>query len=41
MSTADSEQVAAMAAVELEASKRDPDGQLSRVFHLVGRKGLG
>jgi SAM-dependent methyltransferase len=31
----DSEQVAA---VELEASRRDPYRQLSRVFHLVGRK---
>ncbi|HET6810299.1 MAG TPA: methyltransferase [Acidimicrobiales bacterium] len=35
----DSEQVAATAAVELEASRRDPYRQLSRVFHLVGRKG--
>ena len=35
----DSEQVAAMAAVELEASRRDPYRQLSRVFHLLGRKG--
>jgi SAM-dependent methyltransferase len=35
----DSEQVAAVAAVELEASRRDPYRQLSRVFHLVGRKG--
>jgi SAM-dependent methyltransferase len=35
----DSKQVAATAAVELEASKRDPYRQLSRVFHLVGRKG--
>ncbi|GAA0944793.1 methyltransferase domain-containing protein [Kribbella koreensis] len=34
----DSAQVAAMAAVELEASKRDPYRQLSRPFHLVGRK---
>jgi SAM-dependent methyltransferase len=34
----DSEQVAATAAVELEASRRDPYRQLSRVFHLVGRK---
>jgi S-adenosylmethionine-dependent methyltransferase len=34
----DSQQVAAMAAVELEASRRDPYRQLSRVFHLVGRK---
>jgi SAM-dependent methyltransferase len=37
----DSQQVAATAAVELEASRRDPYRQLSRVFHLVGRKGLG
>ncbi len=34
----DTEQVAATAAVELEASRRDPYRQLSRVFHLVGRK---
>jgi S-adenosylmethionine-dependent methyltransferase len=34
----DSEQVRATAAVELEASKRDPYRQLSRVFHLLGRK---
>lgn len=37
----DSKQVAATAAVELEASRRDPYRQLSRVFHLVGRKGPG
>jgi S-adenosylmethionine-dependent methyltransferase len=37
----DSEQVAATAAVELEASRRDPYRQLSRVFHLLGRKGPG
>jgi SAM-dependent methyltransferase len=35
----DSKEVAATAAVELEASRRDPYRQLSRVFHLVGRKG--
>jgi SAM-dependent methyltransferase len=35
----DAKQVAAAAAVELEASRRDPYRQLSRVFHLVGRKG--
>ena len=29
----------AVAAVELEASRRDPYRQLSRVFHLIGRKG--
>ena len=34
----DSEQVLATARVELEASRRDPYRQLSRVFHLVGRK---
>ncbi len=34
----DSEQVAATAAVELEASRRDPYRAVSRVFHLVGRK---
>ena len=37
----DAEQVAATAAVELEASRRDPYRQLSRVFHLVGRKDPG
>jgi S-adenosylmethionine-dependent methyltransferase len=37
----DATQLAATAAVELEASKRDPYRQLSRVFHLVGRKALG
>lgn len=35
----DSEQVAAATAVELEAGRRDPYRQLSRIFHLVGRKG--
>ena len=34
----DAEQVQAQAEVELEASRRDPYRQLSRVFHLVGRK---
>lgn len=34
----DVQQVAATAAVELEASRRDPYRQLSRVFHLLGRK---
>ena len=37
----DSEQVAAVAAVELEASRRDPYRQLSRAFHLLGRKKPG
>jgi SAM-dependent methyltransferase len=37
----DTKQVAATAAVELEASRRDPYRQLSRVFHLVGRKVRG
>jgi SAM-dependent methyltransferase len=36
----DTEQVAATARVELEASRRDPYRQLSRVFHLVGRRVL-
>lgn len=35
----DAEQVAAAAVVELDASRRDPYRQLSRVFHLVGRTG--
>ena len=35
----DERQAEAVAAVELEASRRDPYRQLSRVFHLVGRKG--
>jgi SAM-dependent methyltransferase len=34
----DSTDVAAVTAVELEASLRDPYRQLSRVFHLVGRR---
>lgn len=34
----DAKQMTATAAVELEASRRDPYRQLSRVFHLVGRK---
>lgn len=34
----DAKQLAEVAAVELEASRRDPYRQLSRVFHLVGRK---
>jgi hypothetical protein len=37
----DDGEVAATAAVELEASRRDPYRQLSRVFHLVGRKNSG
>ena len=36
----DAQQLAAIAAVELEASRRDPYRQLSRPFHLVGRKAL-
>jgi hypothetical protein len=39
--TPDAAEVAAMLAVELEASRRDPYRQLSRVFHLVGRKPPG
>lgn len=38
LDTTDTKQLAAMAAVELEASRRDPYRQLSRPFHLVGRK---
>jgi S-adenosylmethionine-dependent methyltransferase len=37
----DTKQMEATAAVELEASRRDPYRQLSRVFHLVGRKPQG
>jgi hypothetical protein len=37
----DSDQLAATASVELEASRRDPYRQLSRVFHLIGRKRSG
>lgn len=33
----DAERVAAVAAVELEAGRRDPYRQLSRIFHLLGR----
>jgi len=35
---ADSTELAATIAVELEAGRRDPYRQLSRVFHLVGRR---
>jgi hypothetical protein len=35
----DAEEVMAAAAVELEAGRRDPYRQLSRIFHLLGRKG--
>jgi SAM-dependent methyltransferase len=38
LDSADRDEVAAVAAVELEASRRDPYRQLSRVFHLLGRK---
>lgn len=34
----DTDQLRAIAAVELEAGRRDPYRQLSRAFHLVGRK---
>jgi SAM-dependent methyltransferase len=37
----DERQVRETALVELEASRRDPYRQLSRVFHLVGRKAAG
>jgi SAM-dependent methyltransferase len=39
LDASDSQQLSAIAAVELEASRRDPYRQLSRVFHLVGRRG--
>ena len=35
----DAKEVEAIAAVELEASRRDPYRQVSRAFHLIGRKG--
>ncbi|HEY1640599.1 MAG TPA: methyltransferase [Streptosporangiaceae bacterium] len=35
----DTKEVEAIAAAELEASRRDPYRQVSRVFHLVGRRG--
>lgn len=37
----DTQQLEATAAVELEASRRDPYRQISRVFHLLGRKRAG
>jgi S-adenosylmethionine-dependent methyltransferase len=37
----DTREAEAIAAVELEASRRDPYRQASRVFHLIGRKGPG
>jgi S-adenosylmethionine-dependent methyltransferase len=37
----DAKEVEAIAAVELEASRRDPYRQASRAFHLVGRKAAG
>ncbi|HET7524287.1 MAG TPA: methyltransferase [Acidimicrobiales bacterium] len=37
----DTKQLEATAVVELEASRRDPYRQISRVFHLLGRKGAG
>ena len=37
----DTSQLAALAQVELEAGRRDPYRQLSRAFHLVGRKRPG
>lgn len=37
----DSREVTATAAVELEAGRRDPYRQLSRVFHLLGRRTFG
>jgi SAM-dependent methyltransferase len=41
LDASDAEQVRATAAVELEAARRDPYRQLSRVFHLIGRRGPG
>jgi SAM-dependent methyltransferase len=38
LETGNREELAAVAAVELEASRRDPYRQLSRVFHVLGRK---
>lgn len=38
LTTTDPDEVAAVAEVELEAGRRDPYRQLSRVFHLVGRR---
>lgn len=38
LDASDTGQVAAIVAVELEAARRDPYRQLSRVFHLLGRK---
>jgi len=38
LDASDAEQVIATAGVELEAGRRDPYRQLSRVFHLVGRR---
>ena len=35
----DTEQLQATAEVEFEAARRDPYRQLSRVFHLLGRRG--
>lgn len=37
LASADPEEISAVAAVELQASRRDPYRQLSRVFHLVCR----
>lgn len=38
LANADAEEREAIAAVELEASRRDPYRQISRAFHLLGRK---
>ncbi len=38
LATADASEVRSLAAVELQASRRDPYRQLSRVFHLVARR---
>ena len=39
VATATAQEVAEIAAVELRASRQDPYRRLSRVFHLVGRRG--
>ncbi|MGH3319630.1 MAG: class I SAM-dependent methyltransferase [Streptosporangiaceae bacterium] len=38
LDAADAEEVSTVAAVELQASRRDPYRQLSRVFHLIGQR---
>lgn len=38
LSGADLDEISAVAAVELQASRRDPYRQFSRIFHLVGHR---